>query len=95
MFFGGQVVPVDGDPEEFRAGAVNGDGVLLLEGEAEVFEVLWVRVFYTKVVNDGCEGDGIFFVAPEGQGLLDGGVAVWGEVLDKVVVCDAAGLFEP
>ena len=89
-----RVLPVEGDTEEFGAGAVGGDLVEGLEGGEEVVEVGVDGVLHTEIINDEGECDGVRFVPPEGWSMFDGGVSVWGKVADEAVLSNAAGLFK-
>ena len=93
MFVGAGIVPVDGQAQKFRAGAIDCDCVELLECVEEVVEVVLVGIFNSEVVDYKGKGDRVCFVLPEGGCVFDGGVAVGCKVLDEAVVSDASRLF--
>ena len=76
------VVPVDRQAQIFGACAVDCDCIELLEGVEEMIKVVGVGVFDSEVIDDEGKCGRSRFVAPEGGGVVDGIVAVWGEVVD-------------
>ena len=64
------IVPFDIDTPKLISGHVELDPVEFLENIQEVVEVFDSNVFYTKVIYDEAELDGMPFVAPESRGGL-------------------------
>jgi hypothetical protein len=62
------IVPFDINTRKFITGHVELDTGKFLENVQEVVEVFNSDVFYTKVINDETELDGMPFVAPETRG---------------------------
>jgi hypothetical protein len=70
---------------------VSGDSVEILECVKEMLRVFSPNVLDTKVVNDKGEGDVASVVSPESWGSRSGGIAVFGEMLVKLLVGNEAG----
>jgi len=64
------IVPFDIDTCKLISGHVELDPVEFLENVQEVVEVFDSNEFYTKVIYDEAELDGMPFVAPESMGGL-------------------------
>ena len=62
------IVPFDVDTSKLVTCHVELDSMKFLENIKEVIEVFYSNIFYSKVINNEAELDGMPFVAPEARG---------------------------
>jgi hypothetical protein len=86
------IVPFDINTRKFVPGHVELDPVKFLENVQEVVEVFNSDVFYTKVIYDEAELDGMPFVAPETRGGFSFIVAFSKKAGPEEIVSQNAGL---
>ena len=68
------IFPFEINAGKFSAFPISGDGVVWLEGFAQVVDMAIFDVFYTKIVNNEDEDYGAPFVAPHAR--VGGGLVV-------------------
>ncbi len=59
------VVPVKGESDVSRSFPIYVDFLVFLQDADEVVRIFLTHLFYSKVVNNECEADGLPFVLPE------------------------------
>ena len=86
------VVPRQVDADVSVARPIGLDFVMFLEGRHEVVNVFFTNVFYAKIVDHKCEGNGSCDVLPEAKEQVCFGLTVFVEPLFEELVHEKSRL---
>ena len=74
----GCVIPIEGHSEHIGTCHVDGYFIGIPKSRDKVVQVLLSHIFYAKIIDNECEGNGSGVVFPKSSGKFAGGITVFG-----------------